>query len=200
MCAHPHYTSLLVAAFCFCELAYVRCCCCADQLAVNGGGGGSGGGPPLPAPPLSVAVLCRVASCHKPLERALLAAKVPYIVVGGTRLCDHADVRDVLAYLQLAADPNDLVSTTTEVFECDHVIHFVWFVPSMKSYSLSSEETGGGKRCCRGWVACALPTMDGNSCWCVMFIPPLSSRALRAPSSALSRCQSVESVIPPSPR
>ncbi len=61
-------------------------------------------------PCLSIAVLARVASCHKPLERALLAAKVPYVVVGGTRLCDHADVRDVLAYLQLACDPNDVVS------------------------------------------------------------------------------------------
>ena len=58
------------------------------------------------APYEACAVLCRTNAQIPPIEQALLAARVPYIVIGRERgtFFDHAEVRHLLAYLTLSQD------------------------------------------------------------------------------------------------
>ena len=44
------------------------------------------------------------------LEDELVRAEIPYKVVGGTRFYDRREVKDVLAYLRLCANPYDEVA------------------------------------------------------------------------------------------
>ncbi|HZP66493.1 MAG TPA: UvrD-helicase domain-containing protein [Rudaea sp.] len=53
------------------------------------------------------AVLYRGNHQSRPLEKALRLARVPYHLTGGTAFLDRAEVKDVLAYLRLAANPDD---------------------------------------------------------------------------------------------
>ena len=54
-----------------------------------------------------VAVLYRVSAQSRAFEDALLAAGVPYRVYGGLRFYERAEIKDVLAYLRLIANPDD---------------------------------------------------------------------------------------------
>lgn len=53
------------------------------------------------------AVLYRINALSSQLEFALKRAGIPYQVIGGARFFDRAEVKDVLAYLSVIADPND---------------------------------------------------------------------------------------------
>lgn len=55
----------------------------------------------------SFAVLYRTNAQSRTLESALSAAGVPYVVYGGLRFFERAEVKHVLAYLRLLASPND---------------------------------------------------------------------------------------------
>ncbi|MCS6915000.1 MAG: UvrD-helicase domain-containing protein [Myxococcales bacterium] len=55
-------------------------------------------------------VLYRTNAQSRALEEALRAADVPYTVIGGMRFYDRAEVKDVLAYLRLCANPADEVA------------------------------------------------------------------------------------------
>ncbi|MDF1565874.1 MAG: UvrD-helicase domain-containing protein [Deltaproteobacteria bacterium] len=57
-----------------------------------------------------IAVLYRTNGQGSTLEEALRAHKHPYRMVGGTRFFDRKEVRDALAYLRVAARPEDEVS------------------------------------------------------------------------------------------
>jgi DNA helicase-2/ATP-dependent DNA helicase PcrA len=57
-----------------------------------------------------IAVFYRIHAQSRPLEEALRAANVPYTIVGGQRFFERAEVKDVLAYMRLAHNPNDDVS------------------------------------------------------------------------------------------
>ncbi len=57
-----------------------------------------------------VAVFYRVHAQSRPLEEALRAAGIAYVIVGGVRFYERAEVKDVLAYLRLLLNPNDDVS------------------------------------------------------------------------------------------
>ncbi len=57
-----------------------------------------------------VAVFFRTNAQSRVLEEALVRAEVPYLVVGGTRFYDRREVRDVLAYLRVVANPADEVA------------------------------------------------------------------------------------------
>ena len=52
-------------------------------------------------------ILVRSAFAAKVMESSLLAKKIPYIFIGGTKLMESAHVRDVLSVLRLVANPHD---------------------------------------------------------------------------------------------
>ncbi|MCA9543119.1 MAG: UvrD-helicase domain-containing protein [Myxococcales bacterium] len=54
-----------------------------------------------------LAVLYRTNSQSRVVEEAIRAAGIPYRVVGGTKFFDRKEVRDVLAYLRVIANPYD---------------------------------------------------------------------------------------------
>jgi DNA helicase-2/ATP-dependent DNA helicase PcrA len=56
------------------------------------------------------AVLYRTNAQSRVLEEAFLHAGIPYVLVGGTRFYERREIRDVLAYLRLIANPKDTVS------------------------------------------------------------------------------------------
>lgn len=57
-----------------------------------------------------VAVLFRTNAQSRPFEDELVRARLPYLLVGGTRFYERAEVKDALAYLRLCANPDDDVS------------------------------------------------------------------------------------------
>jgi DNA helicase-2/ATP-dependent DNA helicase PcrA len=56
------------------------------------------------------AVLYRTNAQSRSLEESLLRYNVPYQVIGGTRFYDRREVKDILAYMRVVFQPNDLVS------------------------------------------------------------------------------------------
>lgn len=56
------------------------------------------------------AVLYRTNAQSRVIEEAFLHAGIPYILVGGTRFYERKEIKDVLAYLRLLANPKDTVS------------------------------------------------------------------------------------------
>jgi len=52
-----------------------------------------------------VAVLYRTNAQSRPIEAALRAARVPYVIVRGTSFYERAEVKDAAAYLRLALNP-----------------------------------------------------------------------------------------------
>jgi DNA helicase-2/ATP-dependent DNA helicase PcrA len=60
--------------------------------------------------PGDFAVFYRTHAQSRALEEALLAADLPYAVIGGIRFYDRAEVKDLLAYLRVLANPADEVS------------------------------------------------------------------------------------------
>ncbi len=57
-----------------------------------------------------VAVFYRTNNSSRPLEDVFIRMGVPYTVVGGTRFYERREVRDVVAYLRVIANPDDDVS------------------------------------------------------------------------------------------
>ncbi len=57
-----------------------------------------------------IAVFYRTNAQSRAVEEALSARGIPYKVIGGTRFYDRREVRDLLAYLRLVANPADEVS------------------------------------------------------------------------------------------
>ncbi len=58
-------------------------------------------------PPREVAVFYRIHAQSRALEEAMIALNLPYKIVGGMRFYERAEVKDVLAYLRLAINPDD---------------------------------------------------------------------------------------------
>src|SRR6266540_948252 len=52
-----------------------------------------------------VAVLYRTTAQSRPIEAALRAARIPYVIVRGTSFYERAEVKDAAAYLRLALEP-----------------------------------------------------------------------------------------------
>ncbi|NNK48856.1 MAG: UvrD-helicase domain-containing protein, partial [Gemmatimonadetes bacterium] len=55
-------------------------------------------------------VLYRTNAQSRPFEEALRRARIPYRIVGGVRFYERREIKDVLAYLQLAVNPADEAS------------------------------------------------------------------------------------------
>ncbi|HUW66154.1 MAG TPA: UvrD-helicase domain-containing protein [Spirochaetia bacterium] len=56
------------------------------------------------------AVLYRTHAQSRPVEEALMTAGIPYVIVGGLRFYERKEIKDVLAYLRVVANPYDAVS------------------------------------------------------------------------------------------
>jgi DNA helicase-2/ATP-dependent DNA helicase PcrA len=56
------------------------------------------------------AVLYRTNAQSRVLEEAFLHSGIPYILVGGTRFYERKEIKDVLSYLRLLANPKDTVA------------------------------------------------------------------------------------------
>jgi len=56
------------------------------------------------------AVFYRTNAQSRPIEEELLKYDVPYVVVGGVRFYDRAEVKDVLCYLRAVVNPADLAA------------------------------------------------------------------------------------------
>ncbi|MDS3862268.1 DNA helicase PcrA [Thermosynechococcaceae cyanobacterium BACA0444] len=55
------------------------------------------------------AILYRTNAQSRPIEEALVRARIPYTVVGGLRFYDRKEIKDILAYLRLLVNPSDTV-------------------------------------------------------------------------------------------
>ena len=55
-------------------------------------------------------VLYRTNSQSRLFEEVLIRRGIPYIIVGGTRFYERKEIKDMLAYLRLIANPGDMVS------------------------------------------------------------------------------------------
>lgn len=62
--------------------------------------------------PKEIAVLYRTNAMSRNLEEALLSSNVNYKIVGGVRFYNRAEVKDVVGYLRILANPNDLLGVT----------------------------------------------------------------------------------------
>jgi DNA helicase-2/ATP-dependent DNA helicase PcrA len=60
--------------------------------------------------PGDIAVMYRTNAQSRAIEEALIAARIPYQLVGGTRFYERREVKDLLAYLRLAHNSFDAVS------------------------------------------------------------------------------------------
>jgi DNA helicase-2/ATP-dependent DNA helicase PcrA len=60
--------------------------------------------------PKEIAVLYRTNAQSRALEDVLKLSSVPYQIIGGVRFYERAEVRDILAYCKLIANPSDDVS------------------------------------------------------------------------------------------
>ena len=54
-----------------------------------------------------VAILYRTNAQSRPFEEELVRRRIPYVVVGGMKFYERAEVKDVIAYLRLAVRPED---------------------------------------------------------------------------------------------
>jgi DNA helicase-2/ATP-dependent DNA helicase PcrA len=62
------------------------------------------------APPCEIAILCRVASLFRPLEKELSASHIPYLIVDGLTFWERREVKDIMAYLRLINNSEDYLS------------------------------------------------------------------------------------------
>lgn len=58
----------------------------------------------------NIAVLYRTNAQSRVLEEVFLHNSIPYILIGGTRFYERKEIKDVLAFLRVLANPKDMVS------------------------------------------------------------------------------------------
>lgn len=58
----------------------------------------------------NIAILYRTNAQSRVIEEVLMKSNIPYNIVGGTKFYDRKEIKDLLAYLRLIANPDDDVS------------------------------------------------------------------------------------------
>ncbi len=58
----------------------------------------------------NIAVLYRTHFQSRVLEEAFIEASIPYQIIGGLKFYERREIKDILSYLRLLVNPNDLVS------------------------------------------------------------------------------------------
>jgi DNA helicase-2/ATP-dependent DNA helicase PcrA len=69
-----------------------------------------GGGLAQDHAPRDYAIFYRTHAQSRVLEEALRARNIPYVIVGGTRFYDRAEVKDLLSYLRVLENPEDTIA------------------------------------------------------------------------------------------
>lgn len=62
-----------------------------------------------------IAILYRTNAQSRVIEEVMLKSNIPYKIIGGTKFYDRKEIKDILAYLRLIANPNDEFSFTRVV-------------------------------------------------------------------------------------
>lgn len=87
------------------------------------------------------AILYRTNAQSRILEEVFLREGLPYVLVGGVRFYDRKEVKDVLSYLRLIANPKDMVSfKRIEKLGKKRLQNFLEF-SSKSNFSLTSSST-----------------------------------------------------------
>ncbi len=60
--------------------------------------------------PAEIVIFYRVNAQSRVLEEALVRRRIPYLIVGGLRFYDHREIKDLIAYLRVIANPADALS------------------------------------------------------------------------------------------
>ncbi|WLD93745.1 DNA helicase PcrA [Alkalihalobacillus sp. AL-G] len=60
--------------------------------------------------PSQIAILYRTNAQSRVMEEALVKSNITYTIVGGTKFYDRKEIKDILAYLRLIANPDDDIS------------------------------------------------------------------------------------------
>lgn len=84
-----------------------------------------------------MAVIYRTNAQSQPIEDALIAAKIPYQILGGTGFWARKEVRDLLAYLRLLRDPHDTEAYQRTLFNPSRYLGKV-FVSQVLEYAQHS--------------------------------------------------------------
>jgi len=80
------------------------------------------------------AILYRTNAQSRVLEETFLRAGIPYVLVGGTRFYDRKEIKDVLSYLKVLANPKDAVSyRRIEKLGVGRMKKFLAFAETVKS-------------------------------------------------------------------
>ncbi len=58
----------------------------------------------------NIAILYRTHFQSRAFEEAFISASIPYQIVGGLKFYERSEIKDVLCYLRLLVNPNDLIS------------------------------------------------------------------------------------------
>ncbi|NSC23448.1 DNA helicase PcrA [Streptomyces albus subsp. chlorinus] len=81
----------------------------ADEIDRLGDGEGAEGGQDAKVRPGDIAVFYRTNAQSRVFEEVFIRVGLPYKVVGGVRFYERREVRDILAYLRVLANPEDAV-------------------------------------------------------------------------------------------
>ena len=86
-----------------------------------------------------VAVLYRTNAQSRSLEEVFLHQGIPYTLVGGTRFYERKEIKDVLSYLRLLANPKDMVSfKRIEKLGKGRLAKFIAFQGSIESIDMET--------------------------------------------------------------
>ncbi|MEO8065609.1 MAG: UvrD-helicase domain-containing protein [Candidatus Doudnabacteria bacterium] len=58
----------------------------------------------------NIAILYRTHAQSRVLEEVMIEASIPYQIVGGLKFYERKEIKDILSYLRLLVNPNDLIS------------------------------------------------------------------------------------------